>query len=65
LSIKISSYVHETQKERGLTAEFLSSNDNANFKTALKTQRKSTDEAISKYAKFLNTFVTNEIYIQD
>ena len=47
LSIKISSLLHETQKERGLSASFIVSND-IKFKESLETQRKLTDENLKE-----------------
>jgi len=57
LSKKISSFVHETQKERGMTAGFLGSNG-VKFKNQLPSQRELTNQRL----KELNTFIRdNEI----
>ena len=55
LSIKIGDLVHETQKERGMTAGFLGSNGEK-FKTELPTQRVVVDEKLKELNAFLNTF---------
>ena len=55
LSVKIGDLVHETQKERGMTAGFLGSNGNK-FKTELPTQRLAVDEKLNELNSFLNTF---------
>ena len=55
LSVKIGDLVHETQKERGMTAGFLGSNGDK-FKTELPTQRLAVDEKLNELNSFLNTF---------
>ncbi len=53
LSKQNSSLVHELQKERGLTAAFLGSNDNS-FQNKLQQQRQLTDEKLAAWRDFLN-----------
>jgi methyl-accepting chemotaxis protein len=53
LSEKSSLLVHETQKERGMTAGFLGSNGKK-FKIKLKKQRKKADKIFKEYQKFTN-----------
>ncbi len=55
LSTKIGALVHETQKERGMTAGFLGSKGEK-FKSELSTQRISVDEKIKDLNLFLNEF---------
>ncbi len=55
LSTKIGALVHETQKERGMTAGFLGSKGEK-FKSELPTQRISVDEKIKDLNLFLNEF---------
>lgn len=55
LSVKIGDLVHETQKERGMTAGFLGSNGEK-FKTELPAQRSVVDEKFKELNGFLNTF---------
>ncbi|MDD2888227.1 MAG: methyl-accepting chemotaxis protein [Aliarcobacter sp.] len=55
LSTKIGALVHETQKERGMTAGFLGSKGEK-FKSELPTQRISVDERIKDLNLFLNEF---------
>ena len=57
LSIKISSLLHETQKERGLSASFIVSND-IKFKEFLETQRKLTDENLKEFTKTIENLNT-------
>ena len=52
LSTKISLLIHETQKERGMTAGFIGSKG-LKFQTKLSSQRKLTDEKITQLEKFL------------
>ncbi|WP_151948765.1 methyl-accepting chemotaxis protein [Aliarcobacter butzleri] len=63
LSTKIGVLVHETQKERGMTAGFLGSKGEK-FKTELPNQRLKTDEKLSEFKTFLSTFDKNS-YSQD
>lgn len=63
LSTKIGALVHETQKERGMTAGFLGSKGEK-FKTELPNQRLKTDEKLSEFKTFLSTFDKNS-YSQD
>ncbi len=53
LSVKISNVIHETQKERGLSAGFVSSHGKK-FKEQLAQQRKLTDRQINALSDFLN-----------
>lgn len=55
LSTKISSYVHEMQKERGATAVFLGSNGDK-FSTEVKSQRIETDKTLQTLNTFLEEF---------
>ena len=57
LNIKISSLLHETQKERGLSASFIVSND-IKFKESLETQRKLTDENLKEFTKTIENLNT-------
>jgi methyl-accepting chemotaxis protein len=59
LSTKIGALVHETQKERGMTAGFLGS-AGEKFKTELPIQRENVDEKIKELNTFLNTFNKNQ-----
>lgn len=52
LNTKISSLLHETQKERGLSFSFIGSNGQK-FKENLETQRKFTDEIFKEFSKIL------------
>ncbi|MCT7589139.1 nitrate- and nitrite sensing domain-containing protein, partial [Aliarcobacter butzleri] len=63
LSTKIGALVHETQKERGMTAGFLGSKGEK-FKTELPDQRIKTDEKLSEFKTFISTFDKNS-YSQD
>jgi methyl-accepting chemotaxis protein len=63
LSTKIGALVHETQKERGMTAGFLGSKGEK-FKTELPNQRVDTDGKISELNNFLASFDKNA-YNQD
>lgn len=54
-SVKAGNLIHETQKERGLTAGFLGS-AGKNFKEELSRQRKLTDEKISDFMTFKKNF---------
>ena len=54
LSTKLSAFVHETQKERGLSAGYLGSKDVA-FKQKLVNQRSLTDEKTTLFKEFLNS----------
>jgi len=53
LATKISSLVHETQKERGATAGFLGS-QGTKFGDSLNTQRGSTDTKLKELQSFMN-----------
>ena len=55
LSVKIGDLVHETQKERGMTAGFLGSNGEK-FKIELPAQRLVVDEKFKELNAFLSTF---------
>ena len=52
LNTKISLLLHETQKERGLSASFIGSNG-LKFKETLEAQRKLTDEIFKEFSKTL------------
>ena len=60
LSTKISALVHETQKERGLTAGYIGSNG-TKFKSNLQAQRKLTNKVTSDIKNFLSTVVIHDI----
>jgi len=55
LAVKASALVHETQKERGLTAGFLGSKG-VKFVVELPAQRANTDKALSALKTFLQDF---------
>ncbi|RXJ90506.1 chemotaxis protein [Arcobacter sp. CECT 8983] len=55
LSTKIGALVHETQKERGMTAGYLGSKG-SKFQDKLPTQRDLTDNRLSEMKSFLSTF---------
>lgn len=55
LAVKISALVHETQKERGMTAGYLGSKGKK-FTTELTGQRGNTDQKISDLKTFLSDF---------
>ena len=55
LSTKIGALVHETQKERGMTAGFLGSNGQK-FKSELPYQREETSKKSEELSSFLNNF---------
>jgi len=55
LTIKLSAFLHETQKERGLTAGFMGS-DGRTFKSELSEQRQTTNGKNAELQKFLKTF---------
>ncbi len=54
VSVKISALIHETQKERGMTAGFIGS-DGKNFGDKLSSQRVLTDKALENLKSFINT----------
>ncbi|MEZ4693353.1 MAG: nitrate- and nitrite sensing domain-containing protein [Aliarcobacter sp.] len=56
LSVKIGDLVHETQKERGMTAGFLGSNGNK-FKTELPTQRLAVNDKLNELNSFKYIYV--------
>ncbi len=58
LSTKIGALVHETQKERGMTAGFLGSKGEK-FKTELSSQRLNVDEKLKELNSFLSDFNKN------
>ena len=60
LNTKISSLVHETQKERGLTAGFIGSSG-VRFRTKLDDQRALTDEKLEALNMFLHTINLKDI----
>jgi len=53
LSKKISHMIHETQKERGMSAGFISS-DGKKFKDMLPKQREKTDTIVKEFKGFVN-----------
>lgn len=55
LSVKMSTLVHEQQKERGATAVFVGSNG-ADFKTEMLAQRAETDKKHAELKAYLDTF---------
>ncbi len=59
LSIKLSNLVHEQQKERGVTAVFISS-DGVKFVTKLQAQRKLTDQKKNALVSFLKEVDTTK-----
>ena len=59
LSVKISAYIHETQKERGRTGTFLGSEGTV-FATELPEQRALTDEKRSDLLEFLASFDSSQ-----
>ena len=63
LSSKISTLVHETQKERGRTAGFLGS-EGKKFVSEISDQRSNTDQKINELNKFLVTFNKNNPDVQ-
>jgi len=54
MSAVISRFVHETQKERGMSAGYLGSKGQ-NFADKLPGQRESTDKRIDEFKKFIST----------
>ena len=58
LATRISALVHETQKERGMTAGFLGSKGE-NFSSELREQRKVVDENAAELDRFLQGFGTS------
>ena len=59
LSTKIGALVHETQKERGMTAGFLGSSGEK-FKVELPTQRINVDEKLKDLNSFFDVFNKND-----
>ena len=59
LSTKIGALVHETQKERGMTAGYLGSKGQK-FVTELPAQRENTDKKKSELLDYLHTFDVND-----
>lgn len=55
LSVKLSSLIHETQKERGATGVYMGG-DGIGFKTELDKQRKLTDLKRANFDYFVNNF---------
>jgi methyl-accepting chemotaxis protein len=55
LAVKISSLVHETQKERGITAGFMASEGKKN-ESSLASQREEVDGRVSELKSFLDSF---------
>ena len=56
LSTKISKFIHETQKERGLTAGFIGSNGKK-FHDKLATQRKNTNKQYKELKYYISSIV--------
>ena len=54
LATKVSALVHETQKERGMTAGYLGSKG-VKFKNQLVLQRELTDKVYKKFVNFINS----------
>lgn len=54
LALRMSSYIHQSQKERGATAGFLGGG--ADFAVILREQRMKTDAELDKFNAFLDTF---------
>lgn len=59
LSVQISALVHETQKERGMTAGYYGSGGTS-FKTELNQQRQLVDERLADLRTFLDQFDTQD-----
>ena len=55
LSVKLSAFVHESQKERGFTAGFVASNGQK-FSVELSRQRDQTNEQLEELKSFLDSF---------
>ncbi len=55
LSVQIGELIHETQKERGLSAGYLGAKSDIFFKR-LSEQRKLTDEQIDRFHEFIDSF---------
>ena len=53
LSQKLSEFVHETQKERGMTAGYIGSNG-AKFKNQLPKQRNTTDQRLTELMNYIS-----------
>ena len=56
---KVSLLIHETQRERGATAGYLSSKGRKEFKDILATQKIRTDKRIEEFKNFIKTFDTS------
>ena len=54
-STTVSELIHETQKERGVTAGFIGSSDDE-FKPKLAAQRQSTDDKLAAFQAFMEDF---------
>ncbi|KFI09468.1 methyl-accepting chemotaxis protein [Vibrio coralliilyticus] len=63
LSVVYSDLVHELQKERGMTAGFLSSNG-TNFQNELASQRSSTNQKKEKLSSYLNSHPIENTTVQ-
>ena len=61
VSLHLADMVHELQKERGLSAGFVSSGKQ-NFRSEFLEQRKLTDSAIQRFSKHLGTYDTTKKY---
>jgi len=64
LNVKISKFIHETQKERGATAGFLGSKGKK-FSEKLLSQRISSDKKIAELKKFIQTSNVKKLLIND
>ena len=60
LNTKISAYIHQLQKERGLSSGFISSNG-VKFKTQLLKQREVVDKFYSNLNQYLNSMTISKI----
>ncbi len=64
LDTKVSLLLHETQKERGITAAYLGSNGKK-FVQKLPSQRKSTDIKIAQLQKFIREFKLDSLMLEN
>ncbi|NDJ27080.1 hypothetical protein GW575_03800 [Campylobacter sp. MIT 19-121] len=63
ISDKISSLIHELQKERGSTSGFIGSNGGENFKAILQNQRVLSDKSAKELTTLLNSVNMNDFSI--
>jgi methyl-accepting chemotaxis protein len=59
LAVKLTTFVHESQKERGMSAGFVQS-QGQNFKSELPAQRAETDKRSGELKAFLQEFAANQ-----